>query len=266
MLKKDTMKISGIYKIINKINGKYYIGSTCRSFSERFYSHKNQLNNNLHPNSHLQRSWNKYGENNFEFQIVEECIKDKIHVLNREQFYIDTLKPQYNECPMARSVLGRKMKNKTKKLLSKLHIGSQNYNFDNTIYTFFHPKIGIEYSTQYDFYKKYDYYQSSVNHLCLNKRYMYKGWICILDKKNKIPIKKLKEIYKLRKEKSNGGQPKSSIIYIFNHINGSEFKGNIHQFSDKYNFKLKSVRKICYKDRKNDHRNSLFGWKCINPI
>src|SRR3989304_1436717 len=64
-------KISGIYKIINKTNGKYYVGSS-NDIIGRWFTHKSQLNRNNHCNPHLQRAWNKYGKDNFEFIIVEE--------------------------------------------------------------------------------------------------------------------------------------------------------------------------------------------------
>lgn len=84
--------MSYIYKINNKINNKMYIGST-DNYKKRFYTHKHELNNDKHINIHLQRAWNKYGENNFEFKILEEC-NEKVK-LEREQYYLDTLTPFY---------------------------------------------------------------------------------------------------------------------------------------------------------------------------
>lgn len=83
-------KICGVYKIINKKNGKFYIGSS-KNIYKRWDQHKNDLRNNCHDNGHLQNAWNKYGENNFEFEIIEEC-DDKIQ-FEREQYYLNTLKP-----------------------------------------------------------------------------------------------------------------------------------------------------------------------------
>ena len=40
----------------------------------------------------------KYGIENFQFEIVEECLKSEL--LNREQYYLDTLNPKYNICKM----------------------------------------------------------------------------------------------------------------------------------------------------------------------
>lgn len=62
----------GIYRITNKRNGKSYIGKTGTSFGDRWDCHRAQLNGGYHDNPHLQRAWNKYGSENFEFVIVEE--------------------------------------------------------------------------------------------------------------------------------------------------------------------------------------------------
>jgi len=75
----DTLSIkkSGIYKIINKVNGKYYIGSS-NDIKGRWSEHKNDLKANRHDNDYLQKSWNKYGEENFEFEVdLLESIKKK---------------------------------------------------------------------------------------------------------------------------------------------------------------------------------------------
>lgn len=82
----------GIYKIKNKINNKCYYGSS-KDIDIRFIQHKTHLNNNTHPNIILQRSWNKYGEDSFLFEIVEEC--DLTNLLIVEQKYLD-LNPEYN--------------------------------------------------------------------------------------------------------------------------------------------------------------------------
>ena len=92
----------GIYQILNKINGKLYIGSTSESFRKRFNLHKYHLRNDKHKNSHLQYAWNKYGEESFEFSIIE-ISEIKEEVLDREQYYIDSFDFEnlYNINPFA---------------------------------------------------------------------------------------------------------------------------------------------------------------------
>lgn len=76
----------GIYKIENITNGKVYIGSS-KQIEKRWQQHKRQLTQGNHHSVKLQRAWNKYGECNFTFSILEECDVDRILYL--EQYYID---------------------------------------------------------------------------------------------------------------------------------------------------------------------------------
>ena len=82
----------GIYRIKNLVNDKCYYGSS-KNIEKRWGTHKNHLNSGKHHNTPLQRSWNKYGKNNFSFEVVEEC--DETILLEREQHYLD-LTPEYN--------------------------------------------------------------------------------------------------------------------------------------------------------------------------
>ena len=68
----------GIYKITNLINKKVYIGQTKEGFQRRFWLHRWQLRNNAHDNKHLQSAWNKYGEENFSFEVIKICKKEDV--------------------------------------------------------------------------------------------------------------------------------------------------------------------------------------------
>jgi group I intron endonuclease len=59
-----------IYKIINLVNDKFYVGST-NNKNERFRTHRNKLRRGVHHCAHLQASWNKYGEKKFVFCVVQ---------------------------------------------------------------------------------------------------------------------------------------------------------------------------------------------------
>ena len=87
--KKSSLPVSGIYKIENKINGKYYIGSSnnITGTTGRWKEHINGLNANRHENDYLQKSWNKYGSSNFRFLILEQV--PKVDLLSVEQRYLD---------------------------------------------------------------------------------------------------------------------------------------------------------------------------------
>ena len=113
---------TGIYKIINKVNNKFYIGSAT-NFYNRKSKHLQLLRKNLHTNTHLQNSYNKYGEDNFKFKLIEECKKEELPV--REQYYLDNLNYDYNICTVVEGRWGlthtEEVKNKISNSVKKYH-------------------------------------------------------------------------------------------------------------------------------------------------
>lgn len=89
--------MKSIYKIENISNGKIYIGSS-KDTKRRWKSHQTRLRSGDHHNIYLQRAFNKYGEENFVYSIIElldeNC--DKSLQFEREDYYIKMLKPEYN--------------------------------------------------------------------------------------------------------------------------------------------------------------------------
>lgn len=82
-----------IYKIENKINKKVYIGQT-NDYNSRCGSHRCTLNKNKHDNIYLQRAWNKYGEDNFKFEIIEDYTENYNEM---ERYYINLYKSTKQE-------------------------------------------------------------------------------------------------------------------------------------------------------------------------
>lgn len=113
---------SGIYQIKNKINNKFYIGSS-DFIRRRWREHTTSLNGNKHCNNYLQFSWNKYGADAFEFLILENCNSDKL--IEREQIWIDWLKPEYNLSGTAGSPLGIKRSEEFKQKVRDRQLGSK---------------------------------------------------------------------------------------------------------------------------------------------
>ncbi len=123
-----TNKYSGIYRIINIDNHKVYIGSSI-NIRKRWLEHKRMLRNNNHDNNYLQKSWNKYGELSFKFEIIEAEI-DFNELLDREQYYLNLYKFNknkcYNICFVAGNMLGFKHSCESKNKMSKSRIGNKN--------------------------------------------------------------------------------------------------------------------------------------------
>lgn len=92
MIKRDDNIYSriGIYGIRNLINGKIYVGKTGMNFGDRWDSHRSLLNNGKHDNPYLQKAWNKYKQENFEFIVLEDCEIDELN--EREMYYIKLYK------------------------------------------------------------------------------------------------------------------------------------------------------------------------------
>ena len=77
---------SGIYKIHFIKNQKVYIGSSV-NLAKRQYEHLRTLRNKTHANRYLQKAYDKYGEKDYVFEIVEECQVE--HLRGREQHWIE---------------------------------------------------------------------------------------------------------------------------------------------------------------------------------
>lgn len=90
---KELKNKSGIYCLVNTDNQKKYVGSS-KNIYQRLQKHRAYLRKNIHENKKLQNSWNKHGEDKFQYFILEFCPNEQL--LEREQFYIDALKPWYN--------------------------------------------------------------------------------------------------------------------------------------------------------------------------
>ena len=103
--------ISGVYKISSISNRNFYIGSSI-NIHKRWYRHKLSLKNNKHHSIRMQRIFNKYGADDFIFEIIETC--DSKNIISREQFYLDLLSPKFNSCRFAYSKKGVDPWNKNK--------------------------------------------------------------------------------------------------------------------------------------------------------
>lgn len=86
-----------IYRIVNDINNKDYIGKTNLSIEERFKQHCKDSKRTQYENRPLYKAMNKYGIEHFHVELVEEC-SDKI-VSEREIYWIEqysSFKKGYN--------------------------------------------------------------------------------------------------------------------------------------------------------------------------
>lgn len=125
-LKEDRVNIlkeqkdkSGIYCLINKINGHAYVGSSINLASRmRNYLNNTFLKSKQNANMPIVKALLKYDQSNFSLLILEYVGPEFLTV--RETFYISHVIPYYNVLKQGYSSLGYKHTEETKKLLSEL--------------------------------------------------------------------------------------------------------------------------------------------------
>lgn len=111
---------SGIYEVVNTVNGKRYIGSA-KDLSARERQHFGGLARQKHHNAHLQNAWVKYGPDAFSFRTLLVCAPADL--IDYEQRAIDGYRPEYNLSPTAGSPLGMKHSKKSRANMSAAHKG-----------------------------------------------------------------------------------------------------------------------------------------------
>lgn len=130
----DNKNKPGIYRWINKLNDNTYIGSGL-NLSKRLsdYYNQSELKRNPRP---IHAALLKYGYENFRLEILEYCKADEL--INKEQYYLDLLDPEYNILKFAYSLLGykhtpeniakfklKKVSQELKDILSSVHLGKE---------------------------------------------------------------------------------------------------------------------------------------------
>jgi hypothetical protein len=129
----DNRDKSGVYLWKNKINGKTYIGSSV-NLTKRL---KNYFNvsylTRLKDFMVIYKALLAYGYENFTLEILEYC--DPAYILEREQYYLDNFKPEYNILKVAGSSFGYKhseevllnMRNRVASLDARLKMSEKNH-------------------------------------------------------------------------------------------------------------------------------------------
>jgi group I intron endonuclease len=123
----------GVYKIIHLDKPELcYIGSATMQgkniarcgFYIRWLRHFQDFKKGTHHSNYLQRVVNKYGINNLRFIILEVC-ESVEESLEKEQYYLDILNPEYNACKIATNSSGFKHSKITKLKMSTSRKGKK---------------------------------------------------------------------------------------------------------------------------------------------
>ena len=175
---------SGVYRIINIVNNKMYIGSS-KDLNTRKTNHFIMLRGGKHHSIHLQRAFDKYGERNFKFEVLEYC--EESIILDRENYYLNSylktkdyisnlnkefLKLSYNILPHAVKGFGGTHRPET---IAKLKLCSPNrknilcYNQDGSLFKLFRSAKEAELQVGLD--------NGCILMLCKTKRYISKKFV-----------------------------------------------------------------------------------------
>lgn len=115
------MAQTGIYQIVNTVNGKKYIGSAV-NLGKRKTNHFSKLEKETHPNSHLQSAYNKYGVGAFVFEELITVPSNWLIIV--EQLFLDWLRPEYNKRIIANSNLGLSPSAETRRKIGEASKGN----------------------------------------------------------------------------------------------------------------------------------------------
>jgi hypothetical protein len=115
-INKNLIKVAGIYKI--SCQHRYYIGSS-KDIGQRLRGHLSKLRHNKHVAKYMQNCFNKYGEINFNIEILEIIEYEETLLRQRELFYINQYKPVFNSTTPIEYNHSLEMKNKISKTLKE---------------------------------------------------------------------------------------------------------------------------------------------------
>mgnify|MGYP006935470146 CR=1 FL=1 len=289
--------ISGIYVIVNLINGKYYVGSSYNIIGKKYsrlFKHFQDLKYKNHGNSHLQRAYDIYGEVNFAYFIVEYVPKENL--LAVEQTYLDAAKLDkenvYNtkfvavnngpikelaKNKISSSLTGRKLSpahlektiinNKSRTGIPRPEVaGENNPDYDPTVYTFWNFIDNEAFiGSKYQFRKKFNLSQDSVYGLCSGKyKIVNKKWV-VTQIHSDDPIKCKDLEYRTTDSRAENNPRLDRNIYeFFNKKTEETFIGIRKNFCKKFNLSSTSAISLV----KGTYK-SCRGWifiKTISPL
>ena len=262
----ETVKISGIYKIINKANGKYYIGSS-NHIHKRWKYHKLDLLKGNHHTPHLQRSWDKYGEQNFDFVIVEECLPEQL--LDVEQKYLTQVKNNKSQCyntsfiagkiemteetkrKISLSSLGKKLSDETKEKLRQCNLGKKLSEETKRLISINNAKTGAG--------KHWNHTEETKKKISEKLKGKYIGPLSSMFGKHHTEEWKKKRSL-LCKGKNHPSLNKT-IYRFMNEKTNEVFEGIPFDFYTKYNVSKGNLANVI-----NGTRKSVNGWKLVAPV
>lgn len=227
-----------IYGILNKLSGKYYIGSAI-NFSRRKRQHLKMLKEKNHHSYLLQKDWK---ENLFEFIILEN-VKEKENLIQREQWWIDNTQSFYNICKIASSSLGIKRTKETKEKVRQANLGLKHPDWRNKIKS-------ISQGGKNHWTKNKSFSEESKKKMSDAQKLLYiNGYVSPLKGKKTSNDTKLKQSL---------SKSKSILQFDLNNNLTKEWKSSKEASFNGYGAKYIIE---CCKNKKNKYKNSIWKYK-----
>lgn len=165
--------LQGIYEIRNKINGKRYIGRS-KDIERRKIEHLTMLENGIHHSTKLQRAWNKYGADNFEFNIVED-VKNKKMLHSKECKYMKQFDSMLNGYNMIAPEDTKQLTKKELKQIKKKLLDESYFEFEKML-NLFDDKLEVYGSHYKAKLLNKEYNHSHYNSTCKFLNFAYKRY------------------------------------------------------------------------------------------
>jgi predicted GIY-YIG superfamily endonuclease len=160
-----------IYKIVNTVNDKYYLGSS-NNITRRWRDHVRNLDNNKHCNTKLQNAWNKYGKDSFVFEVIyesENIKEDEQKELDKIDFTV-----VYNIATTSNGGCGNIINHPDREnIYKRMGLAQRGKPPTNNI------KISIEgkvYNSYHDANKNLSIPICTIRYRCLSSNILYKNW------------------------------------------------------------------------------------------
>lgn len=241
------MKICGIYKITNLVNGKCYIGQA-KDCYDRFSEHRSasRCPKDKAYNFNIHKAMRKYGINNFSFEIIEKCSKEELN--EKEQYwvsYFDSYRNGYNSTIGGQAIYSELISKehilKSTKILEELNKNQKNEN---------HPRAKLTKEQVIDIRTRY-INGEKINTIYQDYQSIYPNYQCF---KNVCTGRSYKTIYPIpskediqKHEKENAGInskqknfSKEDVLYIRNNPD----KLSKTALSQKFNCSATTIYKI----------------------
>ena len=241
-----------IYEIVNKVNGKAYVGQTIMEPTKRWQFHRWSLNVKRHVNSKLQNAWNKYGQDSFEFRVIDSA-EDMKKLNELETKWIRRYREQGRVYNMTdggdNALLSDESKQKLKNSLREHYLNNPVKDWPNVV-----SPEGKEYEihSMGSFCLDHGLRRDRMKALMAGKVTHHRGWT--LKEPKKVGTKKRTTGYH---KKGNG-----RFYRIENRETGEVFRNvpNLTKFAEDQSVNPRTLRDYLYNNRGEGSRGPKTNW------